>query len=310
MSTTSYERLIEDLRAEFRPQRSWGAGRGVFMIIGHFVVGVAAGAWLLSLLYASPAGLAARLRAGVPAGARAPDQPGPPGAVLADDDAGRATSWVSRGFWGLCAFLVGGVPLPGAAVGAGAPWSAGSLHRAARLRARVPGDGDADRLHGVRVRGLQGDPVLELAAASGAVRRLCAARRGGGAAAGAGVRGEEPGELPRAAAVVDRRLTALVAAFFALELHGAWTGGQRGGEALGARDLFAGDLALAFYGGTLVLGLAVPAGLVWWRLYGRPRSAGDGDPGARLRAGDFFMKYATIRAGVHLPVWTRRLPRG
>ena len=40
MSTaTSYEKLIEDLRADFRPQRSWGAGRGIFMVIGHFVVG-------------------------------------------------------------------------------------------------------------------------------------------------------------------------------------------------------------------------------------------------------------------------------
>jgi hypothetical protein len=24
--------------------------------------------------------------------------------------------------------------------------------------------------------------------------------------------------------------------------------------------------------------------------------------------GDFFMKYSTIRAGVHLPVWTRLTP--
>ena len=104
-------------------------------------------------------------------------------------------------------------------------------------------------------------------------------------------------------------LTALVAAFFALELHGAWTGGNAAAKR-SVQDLFAGRMSLAFYGGTLALGLAVPAALVWWGLYGEASLYAMALLALASALGDFFMKYATIRAGVHLPVWTRRLPRG
>ena len=36
-----YQQLIRDLRTELRPQREWCQGRGIFLVIGHFVVGVA-----------------------------------------------------------------------------------------------------------------------------------------------------------------------------------------------------------------------------------------------------------------------------
>ena len=104
-------------------------------------------------------------------------------------------------------------------------------------------------------------------------------------------------------------LTALVAAFFALELHGAWTGGNAAAKR-SVQELFAGRMALAFYGGTLALGLAVPAALVWWGLYGEASLAAMALLALASALGDFFMKYSTIRAGVHLPVWTRRGPRG
>ena len=53
--SAKYERLIQDLRADFRPQREWGEGRGLFLVIGHFLVGVAAGAWLFGLTLRLPA---------------------------------------------------------------------------------------------------------------------------------------------------------------------------------------------------------------------------------------------------------------
>ncbi|MBI2320274.1 MAG: hypothetical protein HYU75_25545, partial [Betaproteobacteria bacterium] len=56
-SSAKYEQFIEDLRADFRPQRDWGEGRGVFLVVGHFVVGVAAGTWLFSLYFGQQAGL-------------------------------------------------------------------------------------------------------------------------------------------------------------------------------------------------------------------------------------------------------------
>ena len=46
-----YERLIEDLRRNYRPQREWGEGRGLFLVVGHFLVGVAGGAWLFGLWF-------------------------------------------------------------------------------------------------------------------------------------------------------------------------------------------------------------------------------------------------------------------
>ena len=60
METTraKYDQLIQDLRGELRPQREWCEGRGLFMVIGHFVVGVAGGTWLFSLLYGNRTGLA------------------------------------------------------------------------------------------------------------------------------------------------------------------------------------------------------------------------------------------------------------
>src|SRR5215831_14879496 len=56
--STKYERLIQDLRGDFRPQREWGEGRGVFLVVGHFLVGVAAGAWLFGLAFSYTPGLA------------------------------------------------------------------------------------------------------------------------------------------------------------------------------------------------------------------------------------------------------------
>ena len=74
-------------------------------------------------------------------------------------------------------------------------------------------------------------------------------------------------------------------------------------------ELFAGRVAIYFYGGTLMLGLAIPAWLVWTGLSG-PLSLGAMTLlGLASAFGDFFMKYSTIRAGVYLPVWTRLAPQ-
>ncbi|MBI4594156.1 MAG: hypothetical protein HY728_08060, partial [Candidatus Rokubacteria bacterium] len=44
--TTTYDRLLADLGATFRPQRQWVEGRGLYLIAGHFASGVGAGAWV------------------------------------------------------------------------------------------------------------------------------------------------------------------------------------------------------------------------------------------------------------------------
>jgi formate-dependent nitrite reductase membrane component NrfD len=93
-------------------------------------------------------------------------------------------------------------------------------------------------------------------------------------------------------------VTAATALLFALEMHGALSGASEAARR-SARALLAG---LPFYGGTLLLGIAIPAWIVAAGLTG-PLPAGAALVLAATSAlGDFFVKYSTIRAGVHLPV--------
>ena len=74
------------------------------------------------------------------------------------------------------------------------------------------------------------------------------------------------------------------------------------------REMLAGRVAVYFYGGTLVLGLLVPLALVSGTL--APLSLVVlAAIGLFSALGDFFMKYATIRAGVYLPLDPRPLRR-
>ena len=103
-------------------------------------------------------------------------------------------------------------------------------------------------------------------------------------------------------------ITALVILFFGLEVHGALTGGNAAAQR-SVHELFAGSVAIYFYGGTLLLGLAIPAWLVWTGLAGPLSLAAMVVLALASAFGDFFMKYSTIRAGVYLPVWTRLAPQ-
>ena len=38
-SQAKYAQMLVDLRSDLRPQRDWGEGRGVLLVIGHFFVG-------------------------------------------------------------------------------------------------------------------------------------------------------------------------------------------------------------------------------------------------------------------------------
>ena len=58
---------------------------------------------------------------------------------------------------------------------------------------------------------------------------------------------------------------------------------------------------MAFYGGTLLIGLLVPAALASAQI--APLGLGVlAAIGLFSALGDFFMKYSTIRAGVYLPL--------
>src|SRR3990172_10168319 len=97
---TKYDQLIQDLRTERRPQREWSQGRGIFMVIGHFVVGVAGGTWLFSLLYGSRLGLTLALFLGGLGGLLHLANLGHPLRAWKMGLHFRR-SWTSRGFFGL-----------------------------------------------------------------------------------------------------------------------------------------------------------------------------------------------------------------
>ncbi len=57
-SVEPFQIRIGDLRERFRPQREWAEGRGLLLIVAHFLTGSGAGAWLVAILLGLRPGLA------------------------------------------------------------------------------------------------------------------------------------------------------------------------------------------------------------------------------------------------------------
>jgi len=301
-----YERLIQDLRQDFRPQREWGEGRGLFLVIGHFLVGVAAGAWLFGLLFGYLPGLVVGF---LLAGA---------GGIAHLAFLGRPerfwkmarrikTAWVARGFLGLTLFLVGAaLYLPPLLLGSW-PWGPASaiawlgwLMAAAGMVVLIVYMGFVyTASKGIPFWNSPLHPVLYMAYAF----------RGGAAAllvamAALGIPSQDTAER---LITIWIGVTTVVIVLFALEIQGALTSGNVAARR-SVREMLAGRVAVYFYGGTLVLGLLVPLVLVSGQL--APLSlAVLAAIGLFSAVGDFFMKYATIRAGVYLPLDPRPLRR-
>jgi sulfite dehydrogenase (quinone) subunit SoeC len=289
-SRAKYDRLIEDLRSELRPQREWGEGKGVFLVVGHFVVGVAAGTWLFGLLFGLREALVLAFVLAAAGGLFHLAFLGRPARAL-NMIRRVKTSWISRGFLGLAFFLAGaplylmiesqvgyGLALLGMIVMMG---YMGFVYTASK---------------GIPFWSTPLHPVLYIAYAL----------RGGiaGVLLSLAITGK-PAEDPQLLLGLWIGLTAAVAVLFVIELHGALTGGNPAARS-SAHALLAGRLALYFYGGTLVIGLVVPALFVWAGYAGRLSVGAMAAIGVASALGDFFMKYSTIRAGVHLPVWLSR----
>jgi len=296
-----YEQLIDDLKSEYRPQREWAEGRGAFLIFGHFLVGVAAGAWILTRFHGSTDGfILAYVLAALGGLAHL-------GNLARPERFWRMTmrfrsSWVSRGFWGLTLFLLGGIVYIAARLGVGGPLADGAvLTRIADIVA-IAGAVIMMGYMGFVYTASKGIPFWN--STLHPVLYIAYAIRGGIAALvlTLAVRGtilEGGGGLLEVWVAV----TALVIVLWALEIQGAVSSGDETAMR-SVRDILAGRLAVYFYGGTLAVGLVVPLILMTGAI--APLSAGIlAAIGAASMAGDFFMKYSSIKAGVYLPV---RLP--
>jgi len=300
-----YDQLLQDLRSDLRPQREWCEGRGIFMVIGHFVVGVAGGTWLLSLYYGARLGLALAFVLGAAGGLLHLATLGHPGRAWKMLRQFRR-SWISRGFVGLSIFLVGAplylVPmfLPGVLWGsASAIAGIGSVLAFAGMLTMIGYMGFVyTASKGIPFWNSPLHPALYVAyALRGGIAGLLLSLAAGG---------QEVHSLA-GLLMLWTVITGVVILLFGLEVHGALTGGNAAAQR-SVHELFAGRVAVYFYGGTLLLGLAVPAWLVWGGL-SAPLSLGAmALLGLASAVGDFFMKYSTIRAGVYLPVWTPLAP--
>ena len=296
-----YDQLIDDLKSEYRPQREWAEGRGFFLIVGHFLVGVAAGAWILTRIHGSTDGFILAYALGALGGLAHLGNLARPERFWKMMKRFQS-SWVSRGFWGLTLFMVGGAVYLAARLGVGGPLAEGAvLTRIADVVA-IAGAVIMMGYMGFVYTASKGipfwnstlHPVLYIAyAIRGGIAALVLtlALRGNILEGGGGL------------LEVWVAVTALVIVLWLLEIQGAISGGDETAMR-SVRDILAGRLAVYFYGGTLVVGLVVPLILMTGAI--APLSAGIlAAIGLASMAGDFFMKYSSIKAGVHLPV---RLP--
>jgi formate-dependent nitrite reductase membrane component NrfD len=294
MNNQRYNQLISDLRSDYRPQREWGEGKGVLMVIGHFLVGVAGGTWLMASIYGVTAGLVIAYLLGALGGVVHLMFLGNPKNVFKMMRHFK-TSWVSRGFVGLSLFLTGGgVTLLMVLLSLnGGGWSV--ILWPAKIVAA---------LGMVTIIGYMGfcytaskaipfwhSPLHPAIYIAFAVR--------GGIAALLIIAAFLGGSADEFLLKLWLAVTGTVTLFYALELQGAIAGGNVAARH-SAEDILSGRLALVFYGGTLVLGLVVPLLLLTMSVTMSP--AVMAAIGLASVAGDFFMKLSTVRAGVYLPL--------
>lgn len=296
-----YERLLLDIKSDYRPQREWSEGRGFFLIVGHFLVGVAAGSWLLGLWFDDSLSLIIGYGLAILGGLAHLFNLARPGRVLYMMTR-VATSWVSRGFWGLSFFLAGGGLLLPAKLWPGLFWGPASAAVETGLWLSVLGAIILIAYMGFVYTASKGiafwnstlHPVLYVAYAArggAAVLLLSMALGGASGASGDSLLGIWVGA------------TALVALLWVLEIQGALAS-RDASAAKSVQAILAGRLSVAFYAGTLAVGLVVPAVLIAGIV--APLS-----PMVLLAIaitsviGDFFMKFSSIKAGVYAPL---RLP--
>lgn len=288
MSTIArHDQLLADLGATFRPQRHWVEGRGVLLILGHFLSGVAAGTWLFSLWLGFAPGLALGVLAMAAAGLAHLFFLGRPERFWRMVRARR--SWIARGFLGMNLFMAGGVAAlllpPGALRSVALAVAAagaivviiykGNVYAASR---GVP---------------FWNSPLLPVLYATYAIR--------GGLALLLVV-------LPLSGGPGQTRwmeLGELWVAVSAAVMLGFYLGVMRTTNVAARRsvaELTGGRAALVFYLGTVGAGLVVPILVGLAGLAGPMPLVLLALTGAFSLAGDFFAKYAIARVGIYVPI--------
>ncbi len=293
-----YERLLADLAADYRPQREWSEGRGFFLIVGHFLVGVAGGAWVYGQVFGAPASLGAAFVLAAAGGLAHLGNLARPERFWRMAQQVR-TSWVARGFWGLSLFLLGCLLYLPAVFMPDVFWSAGSLP--AQLGNILAWVGAIVMIcyMGFVYTSSKGIPFWN--SSLHPVLYMVYAFRGGAAAL---LMLTALLDLPIAPAAGLLQswlvLTALVIVLWALEITFVLSAGDPT-ACRSVHELLRGRLAVYVYVGILFLGLLVPLFLISGMAIPQTRATLVA-MGLASIAGDFFIKLSSIKAGVHLPI--------
>jgi formate-dependent nitrite reductase membrane component NrfD len=290
-SVDALEQRLQDLNLTYRPQREWVEGRGLLIVIAHFFSGVAAGAWLLSLVLDYQAGLVMSIlvMAFLAGGAHL--------AFL-----GRwqrfwriilrpHSSWISRGLLGMAVFLVGAslYVLPGVQ---------GTAFGSAMLVVSVIGMALVLTYKGfvyavskaIPFWNVQLLPFLYIAYAlrGGAALLLVA-----GAIAG-DVFDIDLLEVIKLWVVVS---SAVLVLLYLVLASTASTAARRS-----VRELVAGRMSPGFYAVAVFLGLVIPVAL---GAVGETAGLSRGllaFIGVSSLAGDLYIKYCVVKAGIYVPI--------
>jgi len=287
MTSTTYDRLLADLGATFRPQRQWIEGRGLFLIVGHFFSGVGAGAWLFALWFDQTPGLVAAIAAVALAGVFHLLFLGHPERFWKMFRV--RSSWIARGFVGMNLFLAGALLyLIYPAGGVGKLFLAISLLGSAILIVYKGNVYAASK--GIP---FWNSPILPVLYATYAIRGGVAALLILAPFSGNGINEQSIGLIELWIALS----AAVMLGFYLGVMKNTTIAARRSVE-----ELMSGRVALTFYLGTLGAGLVVPIAIGVVGLTGSLSQVALVVVAALSLIGDFFAKYAIAKAGIYVPL--------
>ena len=284
---TTYNQHLADLGAIFRPQRHWIEGRGLFLIVGHFLSGVGVGTWLFSLWFEFTLGLWIAWAVVGLSGIAHLSFLGRPGRFWMMFRLQK--SWIARGFLGMNLFL------PGAFLYLLYPEGvAGTFFLALSLAGSLVLIVYKGNVYAAS-KGIPfwNSPVVPILYATYAIR--------GGVAALLVI-------LPFAGAELQVHSVEIIELWVAVSagvMLAFYLGVMRHTNLAASRsvvELVRGRVAIPFYAGTVGAGLVVPI-VIGLLGMASPLSTGILILGGALAlVGDFFAKYAIAKAGVFTPL--------
>jgi len=300
MRTEAYDRLLSDLGSTFRPQREWVDGRGLYLIVGHFLSGVGAGTWLFSLLFDVGPGLAVAIAAVGLGGLAHLLFLGRPSRFWRMVKV--RTSWIGRGFVGMILFVAGAVLYALPRLAPGVPWAADDAVGRLGLAASLAGMAILMVYKGNVYAASKGvpfwnSPLLPVLYIAYSLRAGVATLLVLFPFAGTPEHADLAGVIELWIAVS----AAVMVAFYLGVMRHTNVAARRS-----VTELTAGRAAGPFYLGTVAAGLVVPIGVGLVGFLHPLSLAVLALVGALSLVGDFFAKYTIAKAGIYVPV----LPAG